>query len=218
MNAKITSREPVVDFVERLLLEAEFDHIASLTPEQLREEFGDDDVPPGWGQELLRKAIARVDAGDACKPPRSNVVNFDERRRARMRVYSALSAAAVVLLAIGALQRRPIERIGQQIDAWFSPQPTAPEPTVPPLVPPSHEETPQEKANRLREEAYVDVQKGYLDEAWDKLMDAKELDPDGDRDPRVQQAYGTIDAGATKAPLPMSKPPIAPYERPLKKR
>jgi len=216
VNAKDTSLEPVVDFVRELLLEAEFDRIAALGPDQLREEFGaGDDVPPGWGQELLRKAIARVDAGEA---PRSNVVRLDERRRARMRVYSMVSAAAMVLLVIGTLQRKPIERIGQQIDAWFSPSPTAPVPTQPRLVPPTHEETPQEKADRLREEAYVDVQKGYLDEAWDKLMDAKELDPAGDDAPRVQQAYQTIDAGSAKPPLPMSKPPVAPYERPLKKR
>ena len=212
MNARHTSRESAVDFVRLLLLEAELDRIAALGPERLRDEFGHgEDVPPGWGQELLRKAIALVDAGQA---PGSNVVSLDARRQARMRIYSGLSAAAMVLLVIGTLQRKPIERIGQRIDAWISPQPTAPVPTVPP----THEETPQEKAGRLREEAYVDVQKGYLDEAWDKLLDAKELDPTGDGDPRVQDAYRTIDAGSAAPPLPMSKPPIAPYERPLRKR
>lgn len=224
MNAKDTSREPVVDFVRHLLLEAEFDRIAALTPVQLREEFKDGDVPPGWGQELLRKAIARVDAGDfeepvaptaKLEPPRSNVVRLDERRHARTRVYSMVSVAAMVLLVIGTLQRKPI---GKQIDAWFSPKPTAPVPTLPPLVPPTHEETPQEKADRLREEAFVDVQKGYLDYAQDKLLDARELDPNGDRDPRVQQAYRTIDAGSAKPMPDMSKPRIGPYERPLKKR
>lgn len=219
MSAMNTSRDPVVDFVRELLLEAEFDRIASLTREQLREEFGQgEDVPPGWGQELLRKAIAQVDAGEACEPPRSNVVSLDERRQARMRVYSVASAAAMVLLVIGTLQRKPIERIGQRIDAWFSPQPTAPAPTVPPLVPPTHEETPQETAQRLREEAYVDIRKGYLDEAWDKLQDAKVLDLAGDDDPRVQEAYRTIDAASPQVPLPMSKPSIGPYEQPLKKR
>lgn len=217
MNTKHTHREPVVDFVRELLLEAEFDRIAALGPQPLREEFGDGDVPPGWGQELLRKAIARVDAGEA-PAPRSNVVSLDERRHARMRFYSAASAAAMVLLVIGTLQRKPIEKIGQRIDAWFSPTPTAPVPTVPPVVPPTHEETPPEKAARLREEAYVDVQKGYLDEAWDKLEDASELDPAGDADPRVQQAYDTIHAASPKRMEYMSKPPIAPYERPLKRR
>jgi hypothetical protein len=202
-----------VDFVREMLLEAEFDRIAALTPEQLREEFKDEgDIPPGWGQALLRKVIAQVDAGEA---PRSNVVHLDARRHARMRVYSMASAAAMVLLVIGTLQRKPI---GKQIDAWFSPKPTAPVPTLPPLVPPTHEETPQEKADRLREEAYVDVRKGYLDEAWDKLQDAKELDPAGDGDPRAQQAYQTIDAGSAKPMPDMSKPHVAPYERPLKKR
>ncbi len=212
MNAKSISREPA-DFIRRLLLEAEFDRIAGLTPVQLREEFGGgDDVPPGWGQELLRKAIARANAGEA---PKSNVVSLDARRHARMRLYSGLSAAAMVLLVIGTLQRKPIERIGQRIDAWIFPQPTAP---VPSVVPPAHEETPQEKADGLREKAYVDIQKGLFDEAWDELLAAKQLDPAGDGDPRVQQAYRTIDAGSPKAPLPSSKPHTAPYERPLKKR
>lgn len=222
MRAQDTLQDPVVNFVRELLLEAEMDRVMALSPEQLREEFGGGDVERG--EELARKAIARADAGDFeeptaapanLEPPKSNVVSLDERRRDRTRVYSLVSAAAMVLLVIGTLERKPI---GKQIDAWFSPKPTAPVPTLPPLVPPTHEETPQEKADHLRQEAFVDVQKGYLDEAWDKLLDAKELDPAGDSDPRVQQAYQTIDAGSAKPMPDMSKPSIAPYERPLKKQ
>lgn len=156
------------------------------------------------------RTLARVDAGEA---PLSNVVSLDARRHARMRVYSVASAAAMVLLVISTLQRKPIERTGERFDAWLSPTPTAPVPTVPP----PHEATPQEKADQLREEAFVDVQKGYLDEAEDKLLDAKELDPAGDDDPRALQAYRTIKAESSTGPETMSKPPIAPYERPLKK-
>ena len=65
--------------------------------------------------------------------------------------------------------------------------PTGPVPTEqrpPPLVPPKNpEESPLEKARRLREEAYVNVAKGYLDDATDELEEAKALDPAGDDDP-----------------------------------
>ena len=84
---------------------------------------------------------------------------------------------------------RPVQR------AWPPPSPTpnranhgaagglvlhpAPSPTqqpAPPLVPPTHEETPLEKARRLREEAYVNVQKGYYKDAADELNEAAEID------------------------------------------
>jgi hypothetical protein len=190
MNTKHTHREPVVEFVRELLLEAEFDRIAALGPQQLREEFGDGDVPP------------RVGTGAAPQGDRTGrrwrsagaAIERREPRRAPARTHALL---------LGGLRR------GHGAARHRHPAPP---------VPPAHEETPQEKAARLRDEAYVDVQKGYLDEAWDKLLAARELDPAGDTDPRVQQAYQTIDAGSAKPMEYMSKPPIAPYERPLKRR
>jgi hypothetical protein len=59
---------------------------------------------------------------------------------------------------------------------------------APPLVPPTHEDTPLEKARRLREQAYVNVQKGYYKDAADELNEAAEIDPAGDADPSVAKA------------------------------
>jgi hypothetical protein len=69
---------------------------------------------------------------------------------------------------------------------------------TPPLVPPTHEETPLEKARRLREEAYANVQKGYYEDAADELNEAAEIDPAGDADPRVAKARYDIAVGDPK--------------------
>jgi hypothetical protein len=63
-----------------------------------------------------------------------------------------------------------------QIAAWLHPAPTTP---VPLPVPPTHEETPQEKAQKLRDMALVDINKGYMGDATDELDAADELDPSG---------------------------------------
>jgi hypothetical protein len=225
-------QDAAAELVRELLAEAELDRLVALPREQLRKELDEAGIPPGWGQNLLKEALAKADAGDTVKevgdptdgpavaPPvaklvgaKSNVVSLEERRRARGRLFMLLAVAAITLLFVGGRWR-----FGDQIDAWFSPKPPAPIPTQPPIGPPTHEETPKEKADRLRQEAYADLDRWYFDEAWDKLQDAKELDPAGDADPAVQQAYKAIAAGYPKPPSHMAKPPVAPRERPLQKR
>jgi hypothetical protein len=108
-----------------------------------------------------------------------------------MRLVYAIAAITIALLFAGARWR-----FSEQIDGWFSPKPApVPIPPQPPFLPPTHEETPKEKADRLRQEALVDVNKRNFDEALRKLQDAKALDSAGDADPAVQQAYKSIAAG-----------------------
>lgn len=232
MTAKDPRREAARDLMRELLEEAEIQRIEELTPEQMAEEAKGSGLAPGEGLEMLRRAVAAVDASGAAQPspaPAANgaakvaeagkpkVVSLDERRRSRAGLFALLAAAALILLVIGAVWRNPMMR--QQIDAWFSPKPTAPVPTHPlPIVPPTHEETPKEKADRLREAAYVDIQKGYFDYAWDELEDARDLDPDGNLDPRVRKAYADIENGPPKPPLIQSKPHTENWEQPLKKQ
>lgn len=232
MTEPRSGKDPA-EFMQRLLAEAELDRLVALPPQQLRKELDDAGIPPGWGQDLMREALAKLDTIDPKDVPGvedppvapavvqkgraagGKVVSLDERRRGR--VFALLAAAAIVLLVIGVVWRKN-PMIRERIDAWFSPKPTAPIPTQPPLVPPTHEETPKEKADRLREEAFVDVKKWYFDEAWDKLQDAKELDPAGDDDPAVQDAYRDIAAGYPEPATDMAKPPVKGNERPLQKR
>ena len=98
------------------------------------------------------------------------------------------------------MKRKPIEA---QWQAWSNPQAPAPtEQPAPPLVPPKNpEESPLDKARRLREEAYVDVQKGFLDDATDELDEAKVLDPPGEDDARVKKARDDIQGGPLKRVL-----------------
>jgi len=44
--------------------------------------------------------------------------------------------------------------------------------------------------------AFVDIKKWYFDEALDKLLDAKELDPDGEKAQPVKDAYAAIEKGS----------------------
>lgn len=226
------ARQDPAEFMQRLLAEAELDRLVALPPAQLRKELDEAGIPPGWGQDLMREVLAKADTIDPKDVPGvedppappvvqkgsagAEVVRLDERRRARARTFALLAAAAIVLLVIGVVWRQN-PMIRERIDAWFSPKPTAPIPTQPPLVPPTQEETPKDKAARLREEAFVDVQGWYFDEAWDKLQDAKELDPAGDADPKVQQAYQEIAAGYPKPQFRTAKPGVQPFERPLEK-
>jgi hypothetical protein len=127
-------------------------------------------------------------------------------RRRRPVLGIGLAIAAGVIITVGFVQRETIQ-------AWFSPGPA---PTQSPLVPPTSEETPQEKAAKLREAAYVNVAKGYYGEAHDQLDAAKLLDPAGDESPRAKAAWGQI-LGHKRDHTGNSKPPLGPGERPLPK-
>lgn len=118
------------------------------------------------------------------------------------------AAAAVLLLAGGTYEWTPV---GRQIDAWLRPAPTTP---VPLPVPPTHEETPQEKAAKLREMALVDIQKGYMGDATDELDAAETLDPAGARtEAVVAMRQAILDAQPRNDNF--VKPPTGPTERPL---
>lgn len=196
--------------VQELLDEAELERLGAMTPEQLEEEARDSGVEEGRARELLRRAIERADAA-----PASKVVDLTAARK-RLRgpgmIVTYLAIAASVAATIGYVERGPIT---SQWQAWFHPAPTpTQQPTPPPLVPPTHEETPLEKARRLREEAYVNVQKGYYKDAADELNEAAEIDRAGDADPRVAQARYDIAVGDPKR-VPSAKVGPDVWESPL---
>ena len=89
--------------------------------------------------------------------------------------------------------------------------PTTP---VPLPVPPTHEETPQEKAAKLREMALVDAQKGYMGDAEDELEAADLLDLSGSDSSTAQAARKIMKDEEDKVPH-YSKAPLGPGERPL---
>lgn len=136
----------------------------------------------------------------------------ERAKRQRPAWVARLSAAASVLLALGATyQWTPV---GALIEAWLHPAPTTP---VPLPVPPTHEETPQEKAAKLREMALVDIKKGYYGDATDELDAAQELDYEGaTTDPVLAMRKAIQDARPRDDNF--TKAPIGPTERPLIKK
>jgi hypothetical protein len=66
---KATAAE--IELMRDLLIEAEFERLVEMTPEQLMEEFKDEPgLPEGRAQELLRRAIAQVDSEAAAEKAR----------------------------------------------------------------------------------------------------------------------------------------------------
>ena len=123
-------------------------------------------------------------------------------------MYPLAIAAAVLLAVTGAVKWTPL---GDQIDAWLHRAPTTP---VPLPVPPTHEETPQEKAAKLREMALVNAQKGYFGDADDELDAADVLDPAGHDSSTAQATRKIFEDEESKVPH-FAKAPIGPGERPL---
>lgn len=195
--------------VQALLDEAELERLGAMTPEQIEEEARSSGVTEEKARELLRRAIERGEVPAAA--PASNVVDMAAARRRLRGGAGMLAIAASAAVVIGA-EWGPITA---QWAAWFHPGPAPThEQPVPPLVPPTHEETPLEKARRLREEAYVNVQKGYYKDAADELNEAAEIDPAGDADPRVTKARYDIAVGDPKR-VPSSKGGPDYWESPL---
>jgi hypothetical protein len=195
--------------VQELLDEAEIERLGAMTPEQIEEEAKSSGVGEGRARELLRRAIERADG-----VPTSKVVDLAAARK-RLRgpgmIVARLAIAASVAATIAAAEWGPITA---QWAAWFHPAPTPTQQPAPPLVPPTHEETPLEKARRLREEAYANVQKGYYKDAVDELNEAAEIDPAGDTDPRVAKARYDIKVGDPKR-IPSAKMGPDKWESPL---
>jgi hypothetical protein len=192
--------------VQKLLDEAELERLGAMTPEQMEEEARSSGLDEAKARELLRRAIERGEPPPA--PNVSDVAAARKRLRGVGKVAAYLALAAGVIATVGYVERGPLASRWQ---AWFGP---APSPT-PPLVPPTHEETPLEKkARELREQAYVNVQKGYYKDAVDDLNEAKEIDPAGDSDPRVVKARYDIAVGDPKR-VPSSKMGPDRWESPL---
>jgi hypothetical protein len=198
--------------VQELLDEAELERLGAMTPEQMEEEAKNSGLGEAKARALIRRAIERGEP-----PPASNVRDMAAARK-RLRgpgvIVARIAIAASVAATIAAGAAAEWGPITAQWAAWFHPAPTPTQQPVPPLVPPTHEETPLEKARRLREEAYVNVQKGYFKDAADELNEAAEIDPAGDADERVAKARYDIKVGDPKR-IPSSKMGPDRWESPL---
>ena len=216
--------KPEVDLQAFLdaIADEEIARIEGLTEAQLDEELRSQGVDPERAVEIARRVVEKArggsegggaDEGGAAKASetKGRIVSLDAAKKRKAfvtRVYVGLALAAGAATTVGLVGP-------QTIAAWLSPAP-APTGTTPPVVPPTHEETPLEKARRLREEAFVDVKEGYYGEAWDRLEEAKGIDPEGDEAEKVQAAWKEVQEHKP-APRGFVKPGVGPGEVPLKR-
>ena len=115
--------------------------------------------------------------------------------------WGLMAAAAAVALLVGGG--------GAQYAATWKPATTVTYATVgKPL-------SPWELAAPLRRRALRACAQGYYGECGDDLDEAQRIDPEGEKDPVVQDARAAI--AAEHATDDYSKPPIGPRERPLRR-
>ena len=205
--------------VQELLDEAELRRVEKMTPEQIEAGGKTGGIDEARARALLQRAIDAADAaGPVKEAPTTNVVPLSAARRRRGPPGFTLTALAIAagVAAVCYVERKPI---GDQWQAWF--HPTGPVPTPqppPPLVPPKNpEESPLDKARRLREEAYANIDKGYFDDAADELDEAAYVDQAGDDDARVKKARQDIVIGNPRKFID-AKTGVESWEYPLHKR
>jgi hypothetical protein len=166
-------------FVEKLLADDDPERLDKASDEEVERQMREQGVQvsrvPG-AEELLAKAAARAAKPDASRSQESGVkVTALPVRPGRPRWMALLAAAAIggLVVAVVMNQRetpvahpRPHDDSGGQV-----------------------EPTPQERAAKLREEAFAACREARWAECESKLGEAKRLDPAGDADPRVRAAH-----------------------------
>jgi hypothetical protein len=169
----------------------ELERIDALTAEELEREM---EVAP-VGREsvcaLTETAVAQAADGFEKAPALAagsrsrKVMLFGVRPDTKRRIPVGWIAVAACL----AVTASAIATSYPQIAAWLNPSPVVPDPRT---LPPTHEETPVEKAKKLRENAYAACGANKYDECARMLDGAQTLDPAGEQDLRVQALRGAI--------------------------
>jgi hypothetical protein len=186
--------------VENLLAEDELARIEKLTPEQVEEELRAEGTLVPSAAELMagveRKAREREAAA----------VRATRKRRSPLRTVSIIAAVlAAFLLIVFAYKNRAA------IEAYFKGEPIRPDDQWLPWRP---SPTPQERAAKMRQDAFAACEQVMYETCGRKLDEARELDPAGEADPRVMAARQDIEAelgdGGTEAGKKKDKAPRGP--------
>ncbi len=215
MTDKRTPEQRERDLVQQLVDEEELEDLLGMPEEQLHAELRKGGLEPGKGPEMIAKAIAKADAETAKEAPAEKkpapVVDLAAARaRRRTVVMAAIAIAAGVAVVVGITK-------GSDIVAYFSPAPPLPSPSPGPAPVPTTPPgpTPQQLANTLWNQAWLDCRRHYYGECEDEQAAAKKLDPSksgahaGDVDVALQeravaveqQARAKMHVGAEEKPL-----------------
>jgi hypothetical protein len=171
--------------------EAELARIAALDEDALDRELIAAGIDPAEaaevGNDVLQAASsdAHVPAAATSRPRAVDRPDRPKRqtRSAPAEVHWAtwVAMAAVVVLVLTAFSKR------REIEAWFEPPHIEKDREAPPREP-----TPEERAAKLREDAYASCRDTLWAQCRNRLDEAQKLDPAGEADPRVQAARDTI--------------------------
>jgi hypothetical protein len=177
-------------FIEKLLLEEDLARLDKTTDEEVHRQMRAAGIEPEHtptADELIEHALERAGKRKVVAPP------LRPRRREWVVWLVAATIGAVALVLV-------VEK--KEVVAWFHREPVeiGPDPDAKKPRPP----TPQERAATLRDEAFGSCSEALWAECGRKLDEAKQLDPAGESDLRVQGSRKAVKDGLT--PVDNSKP------------
>ena len=175
-------------YAEKLLADEEIERIGKLSDHDLVEEMraeGKDPARVPSAEDLMAGALARSRAkADVARPsPPRRPVDGGEDPKTQVRplrskkpnIIAWLAAAAIGAMVLGVIvMNRPPTTVAHGLDAGGGVA------------------TPQERAANLRDEGLAACRSQVWDTCEKRLDDAKQLDPDGENDPRVVEARKAV--------------------------
>jgi hypothetical protein len=196
---KPATLRPLAEVLDEVLAEEELAELAAMDLAALEKELVDSGYDPARLEARITSAREAAYA-----QPVAKVVDLSAARAKKAAAatrWGLMAAAAAVALLVGGG--------GAQYAATWTPATTVTYATV--GNPPS----PWELAAPLRRRALRACAQGYYGECQDDLDEARKVDPEGEKDPMVQDARATI---AADHPTEVyAKPHVGPKERPLQR-
>jgi len=175
-------------FVEKLLREEDLERLDQASDEEVERQMlaaGIDPQRVPTAEELIARATERARKRRQQGNGPAQVAALPVRPRRREWVVWLVAAAVGAVVVTLAVERR-------EIDAWWH---RGPAPIGPDLQRPQPPPTPEERAARLRDEAFGACGGGLWALCERKLDEARQLDPGGESDLRVQGARKAVHDG-----------------------
>jgi hypothetical protein len=165
-------------FVEKLLAEEESARLARASDEEVDRRMAELKVEPSRipsAEELLARAMEhaakRATGGDPASGAKVKPLPVRPRGTPWLSWLAAAAIGGLVVAVVMDQREKPVAHPRPHDDAG------------------QQEPTAQERAARMREEAFMACRKRRWEECERRLDEAKRLDPAGDADPLVQQAH-----------------------------
>jgi hypothetical protein len=162
------------------LVDEEADRLAKMSDEDFEREMGAKAEPSHvpTAEELLARGAERAARGGPATGAKGKAVPVQPRRPPWIALLAAAAIGGVVVAVVMNPHEMRVSPPRPDDDSGGEQEPTA-----------------QERAARMREEAFAACAKRRWEECESRLNLAKKVDPAGDADPRVQAAHGVALGG-----------------------